>query len=156
MPGRNSGRLRGLSIFEFTEIQEFQFQFNARRMFKMAEQSFDFTVDKTNLYRDEYYTDLKIATIRRLIPVTPDGNEDKTRKTLYVGQANLMSEMGPVPISSLIDAKDFRQALKKYPETMKKAMEQLSEEMKKYQQEQQSSLVKPGGKEDSRIIVPGR
>jgi hypothetical protein len=122
----------------------------------MAEDTLNFSVDKQNLYRDEYFTDLKIATIRRLTPVKPDGTDDKTRKTLYVGQANMMSEAGPIPISTVIDAKDFKQALKKYPDAMHEALEKLGEEMRKYQQEQQSQIVTPGGQEESRIILPGR
>ena len=122
----------------------------------MAEESMEFNVDKQNLYREEYFTDLKVATIRRLTPVKIDGNEDKGRKTLYVGQANLMSEAGPLPISTVIDASDLKQALKKYPEAMQNAMRQLNEEIKKYHQEQQSTIVTPGSKEESRIIVPGR
>ena len=122
----------------------------------MAEETIEFNVDKQNLYREEYFTDLKASTIRRLTPVKVDGKEDKGRKTLYVGQANLMSEAGPIPISTVIDASDLKQALKKYPEAMQNAMRQLNEEIKKYHQEQESSIVTPGSKEESRIIVPGR
>jgi hypothetical protein len=122
----------------------------------MTQEDFDFSVDRQNLYREEYYTDLKIATIRKLTPVKADGKEDKGRKTLYVGQANMMTEAGPIPISTVIDARDFKQALKKYPDAMREALAKLSEEMARLQQQQQSSIVTPGGKEDSRIILPGR
>ncbi len=122
----------------------------------MTQEDFDFKVDKQNLYREEYYTDLQIATIRKLTPVKADGSEDKTRKTLYVGQANMMSEAGPIPISTLIDAKDFKQAVKKYPEAMRDALVKLNEEMMKLHQQQQSSIITPGGEEESRIILPGR
>ena len=116
----------------------------------------EFTIDKQNLYREEYFTDMKSATVRRLTPVKPDGSEDKSRKTLFVGQANLMSEAGPIPISTMIFAKDLQQAFKKYPEAMLEAMERLNQEMIKYQQEQETSIVSPGIKNDSRIIIPGR
>ena len=121
----------------------------------MTDQSFDFSIDKKNLYREEYFTDLKVATIRRLTPIKQDGSEDKSRKILFVGQANLMSEAGPLPISTMIEAKNLKQALKKYPEAMHMAMVKLSEELSRYEQ-QQSPIVTPGGQEDSRIIVPGR
>ncbi len=121
----------------------------------MAEEKMDFNVDKQNLYREEYFTDLKVASIRRLTPVKTDGSEDKGRKTLYVGQANLMSEAGPLPISTVIEANDLKQAIKKYPEAMQNAIRQLNDEIKRYHQEQQSQIVTPG-REDSRIIVPGR
>ena len=33
----------------------------------------DLTVDLNNLYREESFTDVKVAAIRRLTPVKPDG-----------------------------------------------------------------------------------
>jgi len=116
----------------------------------------EFTIDKQNLYQEEYFTDMKLATVRRLTPVKPDGSEDKSRKTIFVGQANLMSEAGPIPISTMISAKDLQQALKKYPEAMLEAMDRLNQEMIKYRQEQESSIVSQRLKKDSRIIIPGR
>jgi hypothetical protein len=124
-------------------------------MIEPTMEQIEFTVDKQNLYQEEYFTDMKLATVRRLTPVKPDGSEDKSRKTLFVGQANLMSEAGPIPISTMISAKDLQQAIKKYPEAMLEAMERLNQEMIKYQQEQESSIVTQG-KKDSRIIIPGR
>ena len=32
------------------------------------EQTIDFTIDKTNLHREESITDLKVGSIRRLVP----------------------------------------------------------------------------------------
>jgi hypothetical protein len=124
----------------------------------MTEQTMEqiqFSIDKQNLYREEYFTDMKLATVRRLTPVKPDGSDDKSRKTLFIGQANLMSEAGPIPISTMISARDIQQAFKKYPEAMLEAMEQLKQEMIKYQQEKESSIISQG-KKDSRIIIPGR
>jgi len=102
-------------------------------------------VDRSNLYREEVFSDLRVCTIRRLIPVKPDGTEDKNRKTLYVGQTQLVSPNGPIPIQNVIKVKDLQQAFKKFPEAMQEAMERMIAEAKKLQQE-----------ENSRIIVPGR
>ena len=55
------------------------------------------TVDINNLYREESYTDMKVATIRCLIPITADGSDDASRPRVYVGQTQLMSQAGPVP-----------------------------------------------------------
>ena len=44
----------------------------------------DFRIDRSNLYREESFTDLKVGSIRRLTPVKPDGSEDKTRKKIFV------------------------------------------------------------------------
>lgn len=125
-------------------------------MIEQKMEEIEFTIDKQNLYQEEYFTDMKLATVRRLTPVKPDGSEDKSRKTIFVGQANLMSEAGPIPISTMISAKDLQQALKKYPEAMLEAMDRLNQEMIKYRQEQESSIVSQRLKKDSRIIIPGR
>ena len=108
-------------------------------------ESIDFSMDRTNLYREENFTDLKIASIRRLTPVKPDGSADKTRKTIFVGHTNLITPNGQLPIQNMIPAKELQQAIKKFPEAMQSAMERLVEEAKKHKQ-----------KEESRIIVPGR
>ena len=46
----------------------------------------EIAVDATNLYREEIFTDLKVATIRRLAPVLSDGSDDPARPVMYVGQ----------------------------------------------------------------------
>ncbi|MBL0715588.1 MAG: hypothetical protein JJV98_18015, partial [Desulfosarcina sp.] len=45
----------------------------------------DFTLDHKDLYREENYTDLKVGSIRRLIPVQTDGNADDSRTEIYIG-----------------------------------------------------------------------
>ncbi len=115
----------------------------------------DFKINRSNLYREESFTDLKVGTIKCLIPVKADGSEDKTRKKIFVGNTNVMTPQGPIPIQGMIQAKELQQAIKKFPETMEAAMDRLIEEAKKYQEQQQaedSQIQKP----DSRIIIPGR
>ena len=116
----------------------------------------DFSVDRTNLYREETFTDLKVGTIKRLTPVRPDGSEDKTRKILFVGQSSLMTPHGPVPIQNVISAKELAQAIKKFPEAMQAAMDRLVEEAQKYQEAQQNQQGSTIQEPDSRIIIPGR
>ena len=112
----------------------------------------DFSVDRQNLYLEEMFTDLKVASIRRLTPVKPDGNADKTRKTLFVGQTHLVSPNGPIPIQNVIQAKDLQQAVKRFPEAMLAAVDRLVEEAKKMKDEENSRIIK----DEPRIIVPGR
>ena len=52
-------------------------------------------VDANHLYREEVFTDLRIATIRRLTPVRADGTPDPSRPALYSAQTTLMSQAGP-------------------------------------------------------------
>jgi hypothetical protein len=119
--------------------------------------SLDFSVDRQNFYREESFTDLKVATIRRLSPVKPDGSVDKTRKTVFIGQTNIMTPGGALPIQAVIQAKQLQQAVKRFPEAMEAAVEKLAEEMQKMKQQEESQIITPGtAKEDSRIILPGR
>ena len=109
-------------------------------------------IDRSELYREETFTDLKVGMIKRMTPVKSDGAVDKTRKSVFVGQTSLMTPGGPLPLQAVIQAKDLQQAIKKFPEAMKVAMDRLAEEAKKYQQQEQGRVEKP----ESRIIVPGR
>jgi hypothetical protein len=110
-------------------------------------------IDRSDLYKEETFTDLKVGMIKRMTPVKSDGAVDKTRKSVFVGQTSLMTPGGPLPLQAVIQAKDLQQAIKKFPEAMKVAMDRLAEEAKKYQQQEQGRVEKP---ESSRIIVPGR
>ena len=109
-------------------------------------------IDRSNLFKEETFTDLKVGMIKRMTPVKSDGAVDKTRKAVFVGQTSLMTPGGPLPLQAVIQAKDLQQAIKKFPDAMKAAMDRLAEEAKKYQEQQENRIEKP----DSRIIVPGR
>ena len=110
----------------------------------------EFTIDRSDLYLEESFTDLKAGTIKRLTPVRADGSQDNTRKTVFVGHTSILTPNGPLPIQNEIGAKELQQAIKKFPEAMHAAMDRLMEEVKKYQEQEQSQIQKP----DSRIIVP--
>ena len=117
----------------------------------------DFSVDRQNLYLEESFTDLKVATIRRLTPVKTDGSVDKTRKTVFIGETNILTPNGPLPLQAVIQAKQLQQAVKNFPAAMQAAVDKLAEEVKKMKEKNESPIISPGGgKEESRIIVPGR
>ena len=105
----------------------------------------DFNVDANNLYREEGFTDLKVASIRRLVPIDVDGNADPSRAAIYIGTTQLMTPQGLLPIQGALPANNFKEALEAFPEAMRKATEQMIDEAQKMKE-----------KEDSRIIVPGR
>jgi hypothetical protein len=64
-------------------------------------------MDATTLYREEIVTDRKVGTIRLLVPVKADGSPDTTRTTVYTGDAQIMTNMGALPVSFEIEAKDL-------------------------------------------------
>src|SRR5690242_16430123 len=78
----------------------------------MADQrNTDSQMDATALYLEETFTDRKVGAIRRLTPVKSDGTSDATRPVLYVGQAEIMTNMGPVPINFEIDGPTLADAV---------------------------------------------
>ena len=104
----------------------------------------DFTVDQDNLYIEASFTDLKVASIRRLTPVKPDGSPDPDRKTLFVGHTQLMSPAGPVPVQSAIEAKTLTEAFEKFPDAITASVEKLIEAAKEAQRQEASRIVVPG------------
>jgi hypothetical protein len=118
----------------------------------MTNNEIDFTVDKTNLYREENYIDLKTASIRCLIPITPDGAVDESREKIFVGHTQLMSPQGPVPLHAPLQASSLEDAMEKYPDAMHHAMAEMIENAKKMHQEREQA----NQQESSRIVVPGQ
>jgi hypothetical protein len=104
----------------------------------------DISVDPENLYVEEVFTDLKVATIRRLSPVNVDGSPDEARSTIFQGQTQLMSQMGAVPVSCVIEAANLEEALAKFPEEIGHAVERLLEEAREYQRQETSRIIVPG------------
>ena len=98
-----------------------------------AQQKIDFTVDRNNLYREESFTDIKVAAIRRLTPVKPDGSDDEGRNPIYMAQTQLMSPSGPVLLQSILDAGTLEQAMERFPKAMQKEMDKVIEKNKEEQ-----------------------
>ena len=104
----------------------------------------ELTVELNNLYREETFTDLRVATIRRLTPVKPDGSDDESREPVFTGQAHVLTPVGPLPIQCHIKAKSLEEAVKKFPESVKKAAAQMVEEIKELKRREASRIVLPG------------
>ncbi len=108
----------------------------------------NFAVDKENLYREESVTDLKTATIQKLIPIKADGSVDDNRDFVFIGRTQLNSPQGPVPIQAKLEGKTLDEAMDLFPAAMEAETQKVVEAFKKMQEQQQK-------KQDSRIIVPG-
>jgi hypothetical protein len=101
------------------------------------------TMDATQVYREEIFTDRKVGTIRRMTPVMADGATDATRPVIYVGQAQVMTPMGAVPISFELDAATLAAAVEKFGAAAEQAVQQTMRELQEMRREQASSLVIP-------------
>jgi hypothetical protein len=104
----------------------------------------DITVDTANLHREEVFTDLQSASIRRLTPVKSDGSQDNGRDVIYIGETNLMTQMGPLPVQFPIEARDLEDAFSQFAEGVKGAVERLNERAKEMAREENSRIVVPG------------
>ena len=101
------------------------------------------TMDSTQIYREETFTDRKVGTIRRLTPVVADGSADPARAVLFVGQAQVMTPMGAVPISFELEASTLDAAIAKFADAAEQAVQQTVRELQEMRREQASSLVIP-------------
>jgi hypothetical protein len=101
------------------------------------------TMDSAQIYREETFTDRKVGTIRRLTPVSADGSVDSARPVIYVGQAQVMTPMGAVPISFELDAASLDVAIEKFGAAAEQAVHQTMRELQEMRREQASSLVIP-------------
>ena len=100
-------------------------------------------VDMAHLYREEVFTDLRIATIRRLTPVRPDGTPDPSRPALYSAQTTLMSQAGPLPVEAPIEAASLEDAAAKFPAAIQEAVDRLLEEAREIRRREASRIVVP-------------
>ena len=63
----------------------------------------DLKIDPATLYREDVFTDRKIGVIRRLTPVKSDGSDDTSRTTLYAGETQILTSVGPLPVNFEIE-----------------------------------------------------
>ncbi len=112
----------------------------------------EFTIDINNLYKQESITDLKTATIRKMIPVKVDGSIDPDRSEVFYANTQLISPEGPVPLEAQLKGDTFEEAMESFPEVMQEAFKTMYERMMAMQKQQQQAAQQ----DQSRIIVPGR
>ncbi|MBN1470266.1 MAG: hypothetical protein JW925_00670 [Syntrophaceae bacterium] len=105
----------------------------------------DIKIDTNNLYKEEAFTDLTFATIRRLSPVKLDGSPDDSREAIFTGMTQLMSPNGPVPVQCLIEgAKTLSDAAEKLPAAIEKTIQAMIAEAKEMERQEASKIVIPG------------
>lgn len=102
-------------------------------------------MDAANLYREETFTDNTVGTLRRLTPVTADGEIDPSRPLQFIGTTQVLTTAGPLPLSFEIDAQSLTEAADGFGEAAHQAFERTMEELKEMQRQQASSIVVPKG-----------
>lgn len=101
--------------------------------------------NQQNLHQEEVFSDLTTGSIRRLSPVKQNGEPDKTRPILFVGESQIYTQQGPMPVQFPIDAINLQQAMDKFSAAMEEFVAHLVEQAKELQRQEQSRLIVPGG-----------
>ena len=100
-------------------------------------------MDAAALYREEIFTDRKVGTIRRLTPIKTDGSTDAGRRVIYIGEAQIMTAVGALPLSFEIPAQSMDEAVAKFGPATKGAIENTMQELEKMRRQSASSIVIP-------------
>jgi hypothetical protein len=95
------------------------------------------------LYREEVFTDRRIGSVRVLTPVTVDGLADSMRKVLYMGDAQVLTPGGVLPLVFEIPANSLREAVEKFAPSAEAALERAFKELEALRREAASSIVVP-------------
>lgn len=122
-------------------------------MMSQMDNSPEISMDATALTREEVYTDNRVGTIRKMIPVTIDGEQDSSRSVQFVGSTQIMTPGGALPLSFEIETDTLKGAVAGFGDAAKLAVERTMEELKEMQRQQASSIVVPG-REGSQIQMP--
>jgi hypothetical protein len=102
-------------------------------------------MDPANLYREEVFTDRKVGTIRVMTPVKRDASTDAGRKVIYVGETQLMTPVGALPLAFEIEADSLGNAAAKFAEVAQVAVERAVRELQEMRRQASSSIVIPEG-----------
>lgn len=100
-------------------------------------------MDPATLYREDVYTDRRMGTIRVMTPVTGDGHTDPTRAVLYVGETQILTSVGALPVVFEIEAKNLGDAAEKFAEAAKVGVERTMRQLQDLRREAASSIVVP-------------
>lgn len=95
------------------------------------------------LYLEEVFTDRRVGTIQRLTPVDGNGRPDPKRAVLYIGQAQILTAAGALPLSFEIEAASLQEAAQKFSDAAKVGLQQTMERLEEMRREAASSIIVP-------------
>jgi hypothetical protein len=100
-------------------------------------------MDPESLYREDVYTDRRMGTIRVLTPVTQAGAPDPARPVLYLGEAQLVTSVGALPIAFEIEARSLGEAAEKFAAAAEVGVERTMRQLQEMRREAASSIIVP-------------
>ena len=102
-------------------------------------------VDPNALYLEEVFTDRRVGTIRRMTPVNKDGARDQARAVLYIGETQVLTPAGALPIGFEIGAGSLEEAAEKFGQLAREAIERTVKELQELRRQAASQIVVPQG-----------
>ena len=102
-------------------------------------------MNPSQMFREETFTDRRTGSVKMLTPVDKDGNDDHKREIVFMGEAQLMTPMGAMPLSFKIEAKSLGEAAENFSAAAKLAVEKAAKELQELRREAASSIVIPEG-----------
>jgi len=100
-------------------------------------------MDAANLYREDVITDRRVGTLRVLTPIKTNGSSDPGRQVVYVGEAQLLTQAGLLPLVFEIDATSLADAIDKFAAGATAAIERTRRELEELRREAASQIVVP-------------
>ena len=105
----------------------------------------DIKIDPNSLFLEEIFTDRRVGTIRRLTPVKEDGQRDSAKPVLYVGETQVLTPAGALPIGFEIQAASLKEAAEKFGQLAREAIERTVKELQDLRRQAASQIVVPQG-----------
>jgi hypothetical protein len=105
----------------------------------------DIAMDGAALYKEETFTDRRVGTLQRLTPITAAGAMDSTRPVLYVGQTQVLTPAGALPLTFDVPAASLEEAVKQFGDLAQQALARTMKRLEELRREQASSIIVPGG-----------
>src|SRR5437016_12508940 len=107
--------------------------------------AYEIKVDPNALYLEEVFTDRRVGTIRRMTPVKKDGERDEARAVIYIGETQVLTPAGALPIGFEIGAGSLEEAAEKFGGLAREAIERTVKELQELRRQAASQIVVPQG-----------
>lgn len=114
-------------------------------MAEEEQQELEIRMEGQSLYREEIFTDRRVGTIQRLTPVDDDGQTDASREVVFVGQTQLLTRAGPLPLSFDIPGSSLKEAAENFAASANVAVEDAMQKLEEMRREAASSIIVPQG-----------
>ena len=112
---------------------------------RQEERTIEPDMNPQDLWLEEIFTDRRVGTIRRMTPVKGDGSPDPERQVMYIGETQVLSQIGTLPITFPLEAKTLEEAAKLFGPAAKTAIERAVKELQELRRQAASSIVVPQG-----------